>query len=310
MQISRRTVLTATLATAIAPRVSQAQADAPAYLFSHFHGNGESGLHLAWSADGYHWKSLNKDRSFLAPKLGDKLMRDPCIVAGPDGTFHMVWTTGWWDRGFGYASSKDLVRWSDQKLVPVNEKTPEAKNTWAPEMFYDRKAGEYLIVWATHVPGRFPETDKDDKHNHRLYFTRTKDFRTFTEAALFYDPGYSCIDATIVEFADVYRMVLKDERPGKKCLKVATAPSPTGPWSPPGEPIGGDWVEGPSVLKVGQDWLIYFDHYTEPKRYGALSTRDWRTYTEVTDRMTFPKDFRHGTAFAVPRKVLDALLAL
>jgi hypothetical protein len=222
----------------------------------------------------------------------------------------MVWTTGWWDKGFGYASSKDLIHWSEQRLVPVNEKVAGAKNTWAPEMFYDRKAGEYLIVWATTVPGRFAETDKDDEHNHRLYFTRTKDFRTFSEAALFYDPGWSCIDATIVAFPDHYKMVLKDERPGRKCLKVATAPSPTGPWGPAGEAIGGDWVEGPSVLKVGEDWLIYFDHYTAPKHYGALRTRDWRTYVEVTERMTFPKDFRHGTAFEVPRKVLEGLLAM
>ena len=30
-------------------------------------------------------------------------MRDPCLVAGPDGQFHLVWTTGWWDKGIGIA---------------------------------------------------------------------------------------------------------------------------------------------------------------------------------------------------------------
>ena len=58
------------------------------YLFSYFLGNGEDGLHLAHSQDGYHWSALDAGRSFLAPTTGrDKLMRDPSITRGPDGTF-------------------------------------------------------------------------------------------------------------------------------------------------------------------------------------------------------------------------------
>ena len=55
------------------------------YLFSYFKGNGEDGLHLAFSKDGYKWETLNHDRSFLKPELSkDKLMRDPCIIKGGD----------------------------------------------------------------------------------------------------------------------------------------------------------------------------------------------------------------------------------
>ena len=63
------------------------------YLFSSFRGNGEDGLHLAYSRDGLIWTALKDDKSFLKPMIGGKLMRDPCIIQGPDGTFHMVWTT-------------------------------------------------------------------------------------------------------------------------------------------------------------------------------------------------------------------------
>lgn len=39
---------------------------------------------------------LNQDRSFLKPATGgDKLMRDPAILPGPDGIFRMVWTVSW-----------------------------------------------------------------------------------------------------------------------------------------------------------------------------------------------------------------------
>jgi len=65
-------------------------------LFSFFRGNGEDGLFLAFSKDGLKWEELKpRDKSFLKPEVGGKLMRDPCICTGPDGRFHLVWTTGW-----------------------------------------------------------------------------------------------------------------------------------------------------------------------------------------------------------------------
>ena len=54
-----------------------------------FRRNGEDGLHLAYSHDGYRWTDL--ERVFLRPRIGvSKLMRDPCLIQGPDGTFHML----------------------------------------------------------------------------------------------------------------------------------------------------------------------------------------------------------------------------
>src|SRR5690349_1437214 len=65
-----------------------------AYVFSYFKRNGEDGLHLAYSEDGLVWHELNGGKSLLKPFVGrSKLMRDPQIIAGADGLFHMVWTT-------------------------------------------------------------------------------------------------------------------------------------------------------------------------------------------------------------------------
>ncbi len=108
---------------ALSTRFAQAEA-APGegcFVFSYFKGNGADGLHLAWSRDALHWEPLNDDQPLTSPSVGGKLMRDPSIVRGPDGVFHMVWSTGWWDLGFGYASSKDLMHWSEQRFVPVNK---------------------------------------------------------------------------------------------------------------------------------------------------------------------------------------------
>jgi len=63
------------------------------YLFSCFRGSGEDDLYLAYSHDGLSGKVINNDKPLVEPKAGrDKLTRDPCILLGNDGIFHMVWT--------------------------------------------------------------------------------------------------------------------------------------------------------------------------------------------------------------------------
>ena len=74
------------------------------------------------------------------------------------------------------------------------------------------------------------------------------------------------------------------------------------------EPFTEKFTEGPAALKVGDDWLIYFDAYGE-KIYGAVKTRDFKTFTNITKEVSFPEGHKHGTAIRVPREILDGLLA-
>ena len=116
------------------------------YIFSYFKDNGQDGLHLAYSEDGYTWKELGNGRSYLQPTAGkDKLMRDPCIIRGADGLFHMVWTVSWNEKGIGYAASPDLLHWPSQQDIPVMEHEPGALNCWAPEITYDARNKTYMI---------------------------------------------------------------------------------------------------------------------------------------------------------------------
>jgi len=288
------------------------------YLFAYFTENGQDGLHFARSTDGYKWHKVAGGRSFLTPVVGNsKLMRDPCIVRGPDGTFHMVWTSGWNENNIGYASSKDLVNWSPQQQVPVMAHEPGSLNAWAPEIVYDDKRGEFLIFWASTIPGRFPATDgsSEDKYNHRMYATTTRDFKTYTPTRLFYDPGFSVIDATFVNFQGRNHLLVKDEtrNPPKKHLQVADAPDLQGPFGKLGAPITPPrlWVEGPTALQIGDDVVLYYDAYIT-KHYGAMRSRDLVHWEDVSDKMQFPdegtkKRMRHGTVIAVPEEVIAGL---
>ena len=285
------------------------------YLFSYFTGNGEDGLHFAFSYDGLIWESLNDGKSYLTPQVGnDKLMRDPSICQALDGTFHLVWTSSWTDRIIGYASSKDLIHWSEQKAIPVMMHEPEAKNSWAPELFYDDVSRLYYIFWATTIPGRHgnvAESERERGLNHRIYYTTTKDFMTFTDTRMMFNPDFSVIDAAVIKWGGKYIMFLKNENPNPPEKNIRYSKSTTMGEDFPIEvsaPITGDyWAEGPSPLKVGDYLYVYFDKYRD-RRYGAVRTKDGASYEDVSDQITFPKGARHGTAFTVKEKVLEKLM--
>ncbi|MDB5209296.1 MAG: glycosyl hydrolase, partial [Sediminibacterium sp.] len=277
------------------------------YMFSYFINNGTDGLHYAYSYDGLTWNSLKHDSSFLQPTVSkDKLMRDPCIIRGADNMFHMVWTVSWNDREIGYSSSKDLVHWSEQRYIPVMEKEDSARNAWAPEITYDAANEEYMIYWATTIRGKYPtDPGVEAGYNHRIYYTTTKDFETFSETKMLYDKGFNVIDATIVPDGRSFIMFLKDETPKpvpKKNIRIATSKKLTGDYSDPGVPITGNyWAEGPSAIKIGDTWIVYFDKYRDHK-YGAVSSTDLVTWTDISDKISFPKGTRHGTAFTITQK--------
>jgi hypothetical protein len=89
------------------------------YLFATFHDPGSTGVYFEISNDGYNWRMLNDSKPWLVPSHAGELMRDPFITRGPDGEFHMVWTWEWRVKSIGYAHSKDLVHWSEQKEIPL-----------------------------------------------------------------------------------------------------------------------------------------------------------------------------------------------
>lgn len=282
------------------------------YLFSYFVGNGEDGLHLAHSKDGYLWSPLNDGKPYLKPDVGkDKLMRDPSVLLGVDGLFHMVWTVSWGEKGIGYSSSKDLIHWSEQQYIPVMEHEADARNCWAPELFYDNDTKLYYIFWATTITNRFKEGE-EQKYNHRLYYTTTSDFKLFTPARVFYDHKFSVIDAAIVHAGEKYVMFLKDEtdkpNPPEKNIRIATSIVAQGPYTKPGKPITGKyWAEGPAPVKINGTWFVYFDKYAEHK-YGVITSTDLQNWTDESDKLSMPAGIRHGTAFKVSKETIEKLM--
>ena len=148
---------------------------------------------------------------------------------------------------------------------------------------------------------------EEDSNNHRMYAVTTKDFMEFSDTKLFLDPKFSVIDAVIVKRAvKDYVLVLKDNTRPERNIKVAFSDSPMGPWKNISKPFTDNFTEGPSVVKVKDDWLIYYDSYRK-KIYEASATKDFVHFTNITDKVRIPEGHKHGTIVTVKQKFVKQL---
>lgn len=264
------------------------------YLYATFHDPGSSGVYFAISEDGHHWKMLNGGKPWLPPSHTGELMRDPFITRGPDGEFHMVWTWEWRVKSIGYAHSKDLVHWSEQREIPLMAKVEGTLNTWAPEIYWDSAKKQWLVIWSSTVERK--------QEGNRIYSAMTADFERFTAPSIFFDPGYEVIDATILRDGSKYFLVFKDERkePLKKFIQLASGDTLEGPWAGISEPFTAAWTEGPSAMKIRGEYVVYYDHYRDPKGMEAVHSTDLKHWSPAA--VEFPAGSKHGSFLEITKE--------
>ena len=133
---------------------------------------------------------------------------------------------------------------------------------------------------------------------------------SITFAKAFYDPGFNSIDGFIVKRdKNDYVLIIKDNRkPGYSDLFCVSGPSAEGPYTSPSTKFAPTYSEGPCAVKVGDEWLIYFDVYREG-RFGAVATKDFKTFTPIDNQISIPQGHKHGTIIKVPESVLLNLKA-
>ncbi len=280
-----------------------------AYVFAYFKEPGSQGIYLALSRDGYKFTPLNDGQPWGKPEYPGEIMRDVFITRNPGGGgFRMVWTWGWKGSSLGYAESPDLMTWSPQREVPMMKEFPGVRNTWAPEIYWDEKSKEWLILWSssfTSAPAGAPD-------GLRIWASRTTDFKTFSKPAIFFDRGFPVIDATMFHDRDKWYLVLKDQTvdPLRYAERWTSGPTVEGPWGELSGPINESWSEGPSVIKVDDKCIVYYDHYRAPRAsYEGVETTDWRHWTSVNDKMSFPQASKHGSFFRVSEAEAEKLLS-
>jgi hypothetical protein len=268
----------------------------------------DEALHLAVSTDGGHsFAPVNEGLPVLRGSVGTGALRDPFLGLGPDGRVHLLATDGWSSPSIVHAVSEDqdLRSWSAQTLLPVMAAIPGAHNAWAPEFFYDHTSGRYHLIWSSVVDEARPAKGRDWPNvgqDHRIWSCTTEDFTTFSDSAVFFDPGHSVIDATVVRDGERFLMAYKDERgvndpsTSHKHIMLTVFDRPGGPYEAPRGPVGPGPVEGPSIFRRDGEWVMIFDHYLE-RRYGAMRSSDGVAWAP-TD-IDLPTGVRHASVLAL-----------
>jgi hypothetical protein len=221
----------------------------------------------------------------------------------------MDWTTGWNDKGIGFAASRDLTTWTEQRFLRLMEDMRGPKLLGAGNVFMIRGAGDYIFL-VVDVEGRFPETVSPHRMNNRTYYVTTKDFETFTKPQILFNPGFDNIDATIVRHNDQYILTIKEgdmqQRGVWGPIHQAIADDPRGPYKLLDKPALVARAEGPTVGRIGEAYVMYVDYYVHG-RYGALKTQDFKTWTDISDKVNTVSGQRHGTLLTIPRATAEGL---
>lgn len=284
--------------------VSAAGAWGQEYLFAYFQEPGNQGIYLALSKDGFHFTTLNDGMPWVKPENQGEVMRDVFLTRGQNGQFLMVWTWSWRGQSLGYSWSRDLMHWAPQTEIPIMAGFPDTRNVWAPEVEWDAQAKKWMVMWSS--------SKKEEPQGNRIWFSLTSDFKSFSTPKILFDPEYEVIDATMYHGKKKQYLVFKDQTrdPLRYQVRYATGPTVEGPWSHISAPVTESWSEGPSVIKVGKEYVIYYDHYRAPHaQYEGVESTDWVHWTSVDDKMSFPEHSKHGSFLKITEAEAERLKA-
>jgi hypothetical protein len=306
------------------------------YLFVYFGGDAtKDGEQIRYALsrgnDPLHWRELNGGRPVLTTTVGEKGVRDPYIVRAPGGDrFYIIGTDlnmaargngAWWEvqhhgsLGIVVWESTDLLNWSAPRLVKVAP--DEAGNTWAPEAAWDARLGKFVVFWASRLYAPGDKSRHGDTNNRMLYAT-TDDFRTFSEPKVWWDPGWSVIDSTVIEHAGRYYRFSKDDREraeapcGKSVIAQKSASLTSTAYELIAECVGRGAIgdgEGPLVFKSNTEekWYLFIDEYGG-RGYVPFETTDLDSGKwTIVKGYQMPGHPRHGVVLPVTQAEYDRL---
>lgn len=304
-----------------------------AYLFVHFRErktpDGEQ-VYFGLSRDGFHWEKVNDGKPVLWSYLGEKGVRDCTIIrCATDGKYRIFAT----DLSLAYNfkqkyqedwptvshngskclsmwESEDLIHWSEQKMLPLGNKNFGC--LWAPDVFYDPEQGDYVLHFSSsHASNNFG--------NMGIYFTRTPDFRTFTEPRLLYQkPDAGIIDSAIYVENGRYFLFLKSDHNPERII-LMQAPHAEGPYirneafDESMRSIEAGLYEGPTAVRLEDGkWCLFLDYYGVPgegQGYVPFLAKSLESgcFVRSDKQFSFPYGYKHGTVIPISPEEYDRI---
>jgi beta-galactosidase len=219
----------------------------------------------------------------------------------------MVWAIAS-KNSIGYATSKDLFNWTEQKELPVMESESTVQNAGSPELHYERFSKTFYITWASTIPGRFPATEKtQDGYDNRIYYTSTKDFKTFSKTKLLFNPEFPVSEATIFKRNGRSFLFFANDVDNK--IQYSSSHSVKSFPASVSEAISGkNFAKNPYVVQIRKYSYVYWED-SKNKRIEAirckkLSNPEWE---DITSLIHFPGQISCGSVFMVKKSILIKL---
>lgn len=304
-----------------------------AYLFVHFKEkrtpDGEQ-VYFAISKDGFHWDEVNHGMPVLWSYEGDKGVRDFTITRTKEGKFVILATDLSLAYGFNYKYKKsweeisingskdlvmwesdDLTHWSDQKMLHLGNE--DFGCLWAPDIIYDKTNNDYVIHWSS-------SHKKNNYGAKGIFYTRTKDFKTFTEAKELYrkPDNTPVIDSAMYEENGKYYCFLKSEKSPSRLILVESD-NITGPFTKIDafdDAMAGleeGLYEAPTAFKTADGrWCLMLDFYgTDATGQGYVPFLSDNlasgNFIRSDADFSFPYGFKHGTVLSITDEEYDRL---
>ena len=292
-----------------------------AYLFVHFREkatpDGEQ-VYFGLSHDGFAWEPVHGGQPVLWAYYGDKGVRDFTVIKCEDtGKYYIIATDlslaygmrnqyhhSWDEIGrkgskcFSVWESENLVSWSEQRLVRFGDE--DFGCLWAPDVIFDRERGDYVIHWSS-------SHRCNDYGQKAIYYSRTKDFETFSKPEVLYrkeDSGV--IDSAMYEENGKYYLFVKSEGNPHRIILLESE-HVTGPFAriPAFDEsmaaIEAGQYEAPTAVRLEDGrWCLFLDYYGVPGEgqgyvpFVADSLASGR-FLRADESFHFPYGFKHGT---------------
>lgn len=220
---------------------------------------------FALSEDLKKWSYI--DSISINVSSGSKRVRDQYLSRDKTGNYLLLGTQGYMHPEIYLANSESINEFKlELKNINYSDKDLHifANYSWAPEIIYDYENDQYIILYS----------DTETK-NSPIYAVTTKDFERFSYPFIFFDAGFTIIDANVTMLDGKYYLFYKGEdveRYGTLYYAVSDSLSCSSNWQLcDGEIIAGYNLEGPFGLKgLDNKNYLFADAFEVAKPYYGL----------------------------------------
>ena len=345
LQNSLLSLAAATAISFASPLNTRRANDKVGYLFINFPVNDEQVyMHLSDGNNALSYRQLSHEGNpetarILESKVGTTGVRDHFIIGTPDNSKYWLHATDlkvnelggdfinatrFGSRSIVIWESTDLATWSEPRLsAPLANIS--AGNVWAPESYWDSTRNEFIVIFSSRYwdPADVNRTGRSPPN--QLMYVTTKDFETFSEEQVYFNPGYPVIDCSLIHVPeqgkDVWYRWVKSEV-DYRIWQQRSETGILGTWTNVGNASDGTRVtfadrysnnEGQLCFRDNADpglFHLWIDQSsTETYIPAQARTLDDMAAWQLSDTTNFTKNTKHGWVFPLNQQQYDTIQA-